>query len=840
MSGTDYVLTPNLGLFQPVTGADSDQWGTHWNENASILDTIVGGLTTSGAAPSNAAPLMDGTAAAGTSALYAREGHVHPTDTSRAASSHTHTAANITDFAEATDDRVAALLKQGANVTLTYDDVANTLTVAASGGGSGIAEAPLDTFPYGRQDGAWSRVWPVYQPLSLATSPGTAVSITAGNTTSGAGTGGSLTLAAGNGVTAGGSIGGDVFVNGGRGLSGSGSVTVQSIGTSMTGGASGAITIRTATPAGGASSSGAVNISTGNASGAGSPGAINLTPGNGTFTGVSGGSVNLNPGAGGGTAGAGGDLKITFAAKTSTGRQGLVIVNALPTVDPAVTNALWSSNGTVVLSGSTAGGAYLPLAGGTLTGPLLLAADGTLPLHAATVQQLNAKAGAYLPLTGGALSGPLTVNAAGVQIKAPSDPRLSFFATGAAADSKIVDAYVGPTGNFTLQFVNDAFNAGTPILTAARSGNAVESLSLYAPSITLNGGVTVANALSVNGTIYPSAAATNFAYSLFASGSYRYIKFTIDSWLLRFDAATGNLDYFNPGGYSLFQVSGAGHVWTNGNVAIASGIQYRQFSTNYIGFGWGASSDLNAYVDTTHVGRIALHGQDVTFAALTGAYVLSTGNGSATGWFQANAIYGGGGVYAGWNGDNDFGLYRPGASNRVLQFASGWYWQWLTADGQTSWTAFDHELWRMRVSPDNLVWNPNGPVGGNGAYMNISDRRMKENIGPASVGLSEVLRLKPVRFNRRRVGAEEQKRPDGSTFRMAAPPPELGFLADEVRDILPHAVRVVGSPTPDGEGGLDSDDPTLALTYDSITVALVAAVQEMHADLQAMKKGRRA
>jgi hypothetical protein len=55
----------------------------------------------------------------------------------KAATSHTHTAANITDFSEAVDDRVSALLVAGANVTLTYNDVANTLTVASSGGGGG-------------------------------------------------------------------------------------------------------------------------------------------------------------------------------------------------------------------------------------------------------------------------------------------------------------------------------------------------------------------------------------------------------------------------------------------------------------------------------------------------------------------------------------------------------------------------------------------------------------------------------------------------------------------------------------------------------------------------------
>jgi hypothetical protein len=44
---------------------------------------------------------------------------------------HTHTAAQITDFAEAVDDRAAALIKAGANTTVTYDDVANTLTIGA-------------------------------------------------------------------------------------------------------------------------------------------------------------------------------------------------------------------------------------------------------------------------------------------------------------------------------------------------------------------------------------------------------------------------------------------------------------------------------------------------------------------------------------------------------------------------------------------------------------------------------------------------------------------------------------------------------------------------------------
>jgi len=47
---------------------------------------------------------------------------------------------------EQVDDRVAALLKAGANVTLTYDDAANTLTIAMTGGGgvSGVTLEQVD------------------------------------------------------------------------------------------------------------------------------------------------------------------------------------------------------------------------------------------------------------------------------------------------------------------------------------------------------------------------------------------------------------------------------------------------------------------------------------------------------------------------------------------------------------------------------------------------------------------------------------------------------------------------------------------------------------------------
>lgn len=109
------------------------------------------------------------------------------------------------------------------------------------------------------------------------------------------------------------------------------------------------------------------------------------------------------------------------------------------TNDPALANFFhvddrWSELVAIKLNGLGTSTGFLPLAGGTLTGPLILAADPTVPLGAATKQYVDAHAGgggiadapsdgsAYgrlnaawanvLPLTGGTLTGNLSVHPA--------------------------------------------------------------------------------------------------------------------------------------------------------------------------------------------------------------------------------------------------------------------------------------------------------------------------------------------------------------------------------------------------------------------------------------------
>ena len=75
--------------------------------------------------PATAAPIVDGTAAVGTSVKYAREDHVHPTDTSRAAASHTHAIADVTSLQTTLDGKAASSHTHAAS-----DVASGTLDVA--------------------------------------------------------------------------------------------------------------------------------------------------------------------------------------------------------------------------------------------------------------------------------------------------------------------------------------------------------------------------------------------------------------------------------------------------------------------------------------------------------------------------------------------------------------------------------------------------------------------------------------------------------------------------------------------------------------------------------------
>jgi hypothetical protein len=174
-----------------------------------------------------------------------------------------------------------------------------------------------------------------------------------------------------------------------------------------------------------------------------------------------------------------------------------------------------------------------------------------------------------------------------------------------------------------------------------------------------------------------------------------------------------------------------------------------------------------------------------------------------------------------FNTSNSDNFYATGDSASIyFQFEAGWYWTWGRTDGQLYWQTPNGALLIMRTS-DNLSYNAVGSLGGYGPYLDYSDVRGKQAISPATIGLAEILQLEPINFTRISFPAPQGKQ--------VIHPPEVGFSAQQVRPIIPEAVRAIGIALPDGAGTLESDDPSLAVTTTAILAAAVNAIKELAA-----------
>lgn len=155
-----------------------------------------------------------------------------------------------------------------------------------------------------------------------------------------------------------------------------------------------------------------------------------------------------------------------------------------------------------------------------------------------------------------------------------------------------------------------------------------------------------------------------------------------------------------------------------------------------------------------------------------------------------------------------FGL-ALGGSGRVLSFLPSFYLDFATTGptaGTLQYVDSGGPLWVMRAS-DQFCFNPQSAVGGNGAYINTSDRRVKANVTPSDKGLAEVLQLQPVTFTRTNPATTGN---------------EIGFIAQDVQAVVPEAVwGNAGLPREDGE-------PLLGLTSETITALNVNAIKELH------------
>lgn len=108
-------------------------------------------------------------------------------------------------------------------------------------------------------------------------------------------------------------------------------------------------------------------------------------------------------------------------------------------------------------------------------------------------------------------------------------------------------------------------------------------------------------------------------------------------------------------------------------------------------------------------------------------------------------------------------------------------------------------------APGYALHVANGPVAGAGAYVNLSDARLKKDIVAIPYGLNAVLKLRPVGFDWRDQSQEWQRRH------------QIGLIAQEVEAVVPEAVSVGSDP-----------EQLRSLAYGSLVPVLVKAIQELN------------
>ena len=78
------AVTVNYGWVKPNVGNSDDAWGGMLNADLDQIDAIVHGIDTRAIpGPSSSTPVMDGTATAGSATAWSRGDHAHPHDTSK-------------------------------------------------------------------------------------------------------------------------------------------------------------------------------------------------------------------------------------------------------------------------------------------------------------------------------------------------------------------------------------------------------------------------------------------------------------------------------------------------------------------------------------------------------------------------------------------------------------------------------------------------------------------------------------------------------------------------------------------------------------------------------------
>lgn len=551
---------------------------------------------------------------------------------------------------------------------------------------------------------------------------------------------------------------------------------------------------------------------------------------------------------------------------------GLALGGDLTTFGAFSTSLLAGAN--VNLTLPVVDGTLMTFRGGTMVGSLILAHDPSAPLEAATRQYVgntvNNTVASYLPLTGGTLNGPGNLNVSGALnvgggvglngglavagatvLAALSATSATISGTAAVGGGGII--YPGVSGAHYHAFNWDgvqvlAYVDGSYVGALATQAYVGGVAGGYLPIAggTITGPLTVNGLLTANGNIGTQAVfyINSSGASFQSDANYTYLMQDSGGWRWQYTRSSGVMQYIRGSdSFALFTIDGAGNIGANGNVAGGS------FTTtgNATFSGRMTAGDIMSNSGTFYIGgNLAYY---MGRSGSTGSWTWVENNGPANmtldaggNLFARGSMVAGGTLTAGGGGvfvaSNGFELFDNGPARTIQYVPNQWFLQWDGSNGDLIYwyPASGAQRWVHYRGSDAYVVNYRAGFAGAAGYVGGSDERAKQDIEDARYGLPEILRINPIRFTR--IARDSGTAPEDATGPWPTKIlhlPEIGFSAQQLRTVIPEAVRVLGIPLPDGTGGLDDPEPSLGVMMEPVIAALINSVKTLDARLTVLE-----
>lgn len=456
---------------------------------------------------------------------------------------------------------------------------------------------------------------------------------------------------------------------------------------------------------------------------------------------------------------------------------------------------------------------YLPLAGGTMLGPLILARDPLGVMEAVTKRYVDTRLfpeapdnlrtygrlgppsnswNPVLPLTGGTLTGGLSVPDLGVTNNASISGSLgvvgginvngglnvgqnlgvggNISANGnISTPSGVYASYVESSGNIkafnnilsdSLNTVHDAGIGGNLYVGgAANIANGLTTNNIHATNgITADGSISTTALFTTNLTAYGTLSTANLTTTNLSASGNLAVSGQISSDTV---VTNGVLSY---GRVDAVGVIGAGTLVTSGNLTASGGVY-----TNYVHSNGNIDAGGTFNGGALNISGIGAFGNYITCNSVFAASTLNSAGNVNTVTYQIQ-----GSAFA-FSGSNEAGSFTAicdstGYPALDLYGANGTYYRTDNAHFFTNRSA-SFNICRFQSSDGNCI-------NGSGLWNSVSDSSTKENVSPYTTGLAALLQLNPVSFNY--ITGSTRYAIEGQKY--------YGLIAQDVEPIVPEMV----------------------------------------------------